>query len=88
MDRDEPGDRLLRGQAGVDHVQQQAGALEVCEEVEPEAVALRGALEQARDVEHGDLTVDGDVDNAEHGLDRGERVVRDLRSRVRDAPQQ
>ena len=72
---------------GLDQVDQQAGALEVGEELVAEADALAGALEQPGDIGHGQLAV-GAVDGAQHRVDGGERVVGHLRLGVRDAAQQ
>ena len=73
---------------GVDHVQEQPRALEVGEELVPEADALARALDQARHVGDGQLPAVGAVDRAEHRRQRREGVVRDLRLRVRDPAQE
>ncbi len=49
--------------------------------------AVGGALDQPGDVGDGELARVRPVDDAEHGLERRERVVGDLRLRVRDPPQ-
>ena len=73
---------------GVDHVQQQPRALEVGEELVPEPDALARALDQPRHVGDRQLPAVGAVDRAEHRRQRRERVVRDLRLRVRDPAQE
>ena len=65
-----------------------ARALEVREELVAEPDALARALDQARDVRDRQLPPVGRVDRAEHRLERRERVVGDLRLRVRDPAQQ
>ena len=72
----------------VDHVQQQAGALEMGEELVPEPDALARALDQARHVRNRELPAVGPVDRAEHRRQRRERVVGHLRLRIRDPPQE
>ena len=69
---------------GVDHVQQQPGPLEMGEKLVPEADPLARALDQARHVRNRQLPAVGAVDRAEHRRQRRERVVGDLRLRVRD----
>ena len=69
-------------------VQQRAGALEVREELVPEAHALGRALEQPGHVRDGQLRAVVRLDRAELRLDGGERVVGHLRARVRDAVEQ
>ena len=69
-------------------MQQQARALEVREKVEAETMPFGSALKQARHVEDGDLTIDREIDHAENGLNRGERIIGDFRLGVRDAAQQ
>ena len=88
MDRHERLDRLLHGQPCIHDVQEQLGALEMREEVETEAMPLSGSLEQPRDVHDGDLTVNREIDNAKHRLDRRKRVIRNLRRGIRDATQE
>ena len=87
MDRHEPCGGLLHVETRIDHVQQQPRALEMGEEIESESVPLRRALEQTRNVENGDLAVDGEIHNAEHGLDRRKRIVGNLGLGVRDTTQ-
>ncbi len=72
----------------VDHVHEHARALEVREELVAEADALARPLDQPRHVGDGELPAVGPVDRAEHRAQRRERVVGDLRRRVRDPPQQ
>ena len=62
----------------VEHVHEQPRALDVREEVVPEAGAVAGALDQPGDVGDHELAVVG-VERAEHRLERGERVGGDLR---------
>ena len=78
-------DVLLRR---VDHVQEQPRALEMGEELVPEPDPLARALDQAGDVRDGELGAVRRLDRAEHGRERRERVVRDLRLRVRDAAEE
>ena len=54
----------------------------------PEARALARTLDQARDVRDRELPAVGRIDRSEHGRDRRERILRDLRLRVRDPSQQ
>ena len=72
----------------VDHVDEQPRALEVREELVAEADALARAFDQPRHVGDGDLPAVRRLDRPEHRRERRERVVRDLRLRVRDASQQ
>jgi len=69
----------------VDHVHERARALEVREELVAEADALARALDQPGHVGDDELPAVGRVDRAQHRLQRRERVVGDLRRRVRDA---
>ena len=55
------------------------------EELVPEADALARALDQPRHVGDDKLPPVGRLDRAEHGLQGRERVVGDLRARVREA---
>ena len=64
---------------------ERAGALEVREELVAQPHALARTLDQARDVGHDQLAPVGRLDRAEHRLQRRERIVGDLRPRVRDA---
>jgi hypothetical protein len=68
-------------------VHEHACPLEVGEKLVPQPRALARALDQARDVSDHQLAVIR-VDGPEDGLDRGERVGRDLRLRVRDSAQE
>ena len=63
-------------------------ALEVSEELMAEAGAVGRALDEPGDVGDGQLALLRPVHHAEHGLERRERVVRDLRLRVRDPPEE
>ena len=69
-------------------MQEQARPLEVREELVPEADAFARAFDQARHVGDRELAPVGRLDRSEHGRERREGIVRDLRLRVRDAPQQ
>ena len=53
----------------------------------PEPDAFAGALDQAGNVGNRQLAAVGRVDGSEDRLERGERVLGDLRPRVGDAPQ-
>jgi hypothetical protein len=55
-----------------------AGTLDVLEEAETESLARVGALDDAGDVRHDERPSLGEAHHAEVGLERGERVVRDL----------
>ena len=72
----------------VDHVDEPPRALEVREELVAEPDAFARALDQARDVGDDELAAVGRLDRAEHRLERRERVVGDLRPRVRDPREQ
>ena len=82
------GSEALHGIAvrRIDHVQEQARALQVREELVAEPDALARTLDQPRHVGHGQLAPVGSVHRAEHGREGCEGVVGDLRLRVRDAP--
>ena len=69
----------------VDHVHERACTLEVGEELVAEADTLARSLDQPGDVGDDELAPVGRLDRAEHGLQRRERVVGDLRPRVREA---
>ena len=64
----------------VEHVHQGRAALDVAQELQPEALALAGAGDQPRDVGDGEAHL-ARLDDAEVGHQRGERVVGDLRPR-------
>ena len=66
---------------------QHARALEMREELVAEADTFARALDQTGHVSDGQLPPVRGVDGAEHGLERRERVTRDLRLRVRDPRQ-
>ena len=72
----------------VDHVEQEPGPLEMGEELVPEPDALARPLDQARHVGDRELAAVGAVDRSEHRRERRERVVGDLRLRVRDPAQE
>ena len=71
----------------VEHVHEQPRALDVGEEVVPEAGALVGALDQPGDVGDHELAVVA-VERPEHRLERRERVGGDLGLRAREPRQQ
>ncbi len=78
---------------GVDHMEQDAGPLEVGEELVPEADSLARALDQARHVCDGELSarrppVGRAVHRPEHRRQRREGVVGDLRLRIGDPAQE
>ena len=62
--------------------------LQVREELVAEPDALVRALDEPRHVGDRELASVGRLDGAEHRRDRRERIVRDLRLRVRDPPQE
>ena len=72
----------------VDNVQQEPRALEMREELVAEADALARAFDQSRHVGDDELPTVRRLDRAEHRRERRERIVGDLRPRVRDARQQ
>ena len=72
----------------VDHVDERARALEVREELVAEPDALARSLDQPGHVGDDQLPAVGRLDRAEHRLQRRERIVGDLRPRVRDARDQ
>ena len=59
----------------VEHVQEQAAALDVSEELVAEPRALAGALDQARDVRQHELALTG-IERAQHRMNGGERILR------------
>jgi hypothetical protein len=67
---------------------QQTGSLEVGEELVPEPGTVRRTLDETGHVGDGELPCVRSVDHAEHRLERRERILRDLRLRVGDAPEQ
>ena len=71
----------------VEHVHEQAAALDVREELVAQPGARAGALDQPGDVRDHELAVVA-LERAEHRLDRGERVVRHLRLRAREPGEQ
>ena len=66
----------------VHHVNEDGAALDVAQEVKPQALALGGAGDEARHVGDGER-VTADIDDTEVRLQRCEWVVRDLRFRSR-----
>src|SRR5581483_1420966 len=77
--------RILAGD--VHEVDERPAALGVGEELVAEPGAARRALDQARDVGEHELALVR-LHRAQHGLDRGERVVGDLRSGPREAAEE
>ena len=73
--------------AAVDDVQENAAAAHVLQELEAEAVALAGALDEAGQVGEGEALV-ADADDTEHRLQRSERVFGDLGPGVGDGGEQ
>jgi hypothetical protein len=73
---------------GFDDMDQQAGTLEVGEELVPEADALMGSLQEARNVGDRELTAVPRLHCSQHRSDRGERVLGYLGPRVRDPAQE
>ena len=73
--------------AAVQHVQEQRRALDVRQEAVPEAGALAGPLDEAGDVgdDRRPLT---EIQHAQVGVDRGERIGRDLGVRPRQRGEQ
>ena len=70
-------------------MQQEIRALEVREKLVPEPDSLARSLDEPGDVCNGQLPRPvGRVDRAEHGRKRRERIVGDLRLRIRDPRQQ
>ncbi len=67
---------------------EQPRALEVREELVAEADALARSFDQAGDVGDDELAAVRRLDRPEHGRERRERVLGDLRPRVRDARQE
>ena len=63
----------------VHDVQERRAALDVAQELEAEPLALARALDEARHVGHGEAVVAG-LHDAEVRMQRGERIVGDLRS--------
>ena len=81
----EVAERVAAGleRRAVEHVHQRGAALDVAEELQPEALALAGALDEAGDVGDGEAHV-ARLDDAEVRMQGRERVVGDLRARRRD----
>ena len=73
---------------GVEHVHEQACALEMREELVPETCSVRSSFDQPGNVRHRELPCVRAVDRAQNRLDRGERIVGDLRLRIRDAAEE
>ena len=71
----------------VEHVHEQARALDVGEEVVAQAGALAGALDEPGDVGDDELAL-GALERPEHGLERRERVRADLRRGARHPREQ
>ena len=71
--------RALGQRRQVEQQQEDPGPLDVAQELVAEAPALAGALDETGDVGHDELDVVVGPHDAEVGLERGERVVGDLR---------
>ena len=83
------GESLVRvAGADVDHVDEQLGTLEVGEKLVPEPDSLACALDQPRHVGDDQLPPVRCVHRPEDRGQRRERVLGDLRLRVRDAANQ
>ncbi len=67
---------------------QHSGALQVAEEADAQAGALRGALDQARHVGQHETLALREIDDAEVGGQGGERIVGDLGHRGRHRRQE
>ena len=67
----------------VEHVHERRAALDVPQELEPEPLALAGALDEPGHVGDGEAHI-ARLDDAEVRVQRRERVVRDLGPRCRD----
>ena len=72
----------------IDHVQQQARALEMREKLVAEPDAFARALDQPGNVRDRQLPPVGRVDRPEHGRERREWILGHLRPRVGDACEQ
>src|SRR6056297_2602666 len=86
-------ERLQRGGrilGDVQHPDQQARPADVPQELEAEALAFAGALDDAGHVGQGETVVTpaAALDHAQVGRERRERIVGDLGTRVRDRGQQ
>ena len=84
-DHVEVGQRVATGleRRAVEHVDERRAALDVAEELEAEPLALARALDETGHVGDGEAHVAG-LDHAEVRVERGERVVGDLRPRGGD----
>src|SRR3546814_6758440 len=76
---------LERG--AVEHVDERAAALDMTEELQAETASFAGAFDEPWDVGDREPDVAG-LDDAEVGVEGGERVVGDLRARSRDRSDQ
>nr|BFF11553.1 hypothetical protein GCM10025699_28560 [Microbacterium flavescens] len=88
-DHVEVGQRVATGieRGAVEDVHQRGAALDVAEELEAQALALARALDEAGNVGDGEPDFSR-LHDAEVGVQRGERVVGDLRPRGRDGRDQ
>ena len=86
VDRAEPLFEVRLG--GVEHVDEESRALEMREELVAETGAVGSTLDEAGHVGDGELALVRPVDDAEDGLERRERVVGDLRLRVRETAEE
>ncbi len=73
------GKSLLRRHVGklgnIKHIQQQPRALNMLEKLQPQALALRGPLNDARYVGHHKRAEVGQLNHTHHRIERGERIV-------------
>ena len=71
---------LIAG-GGIEDVNQHAGAIDVTKKLQAETRALVSTFDQAGQVRHDEGGVFGELHHAEHRLEGGERIVRNLRPR-------
>lgn len=65
-------------------MQQEAGTLQMAQELVPQPGALRGAFDQSGDVSHHKAFLGTHPYHAQVGIERGEGVIGDLGARVAD----
>ncbi len=82
-DRAVGGDGVVLG--AVDQVQDHGAALDMAEKAGTEPGAVARAFDEAGEVGEDEFGVVAEPDDAELRVERGERIVGDLRPRVRDA---
>ena len=68
----------------IDHVQEQARAGDMLEELHAEPGAIRGTFDQAGNIGNDETLVGLDADHAKMGLQRGERIIGHFRRCRRD----